>query len=874
MKGCVIVSDNKYPLALPVGTTLSGQYVIEKVLGQGGFGITYKAIDHKNNRPVAIKEYFPDSMVYRSAATVISHPGERTEFFEFGKKGFLAEAETLAKFLGNENIVRVYSYFEENQTAYFAMEYVDGIPLDKYLRDKGGRISIEEANAILIPIMDALGAVHGAGIVHRDVSPDNIYISNDGRIMLLDFGAARYSLGDKSRSLDVVLKHGFAPKEQYSRRGKQGPFTDVYALGATYYFALTSKRPPDSIERMEEDDLVPPSTLGVKISEHQEEAILKALSVSAQDRFKSMAEFKAAMLNDPAAAVSNMQNNSNFGAYPQNMMGQGIQNTVPMQPITDPGMYSQNVTGQGIGNSFPMQNSIPNSGSYPQNMTGQSMPNNVPMQPIPNSGTFPQPMTGQGLPNAVPMNTIPSSGSYPQSVTGQGVPNAVPMPTVQNNITNAQPPVNSYPQQITPAISVPLPKPNMARNSSGKKVFIGAGVACAVIVVVIAAVMGLGSSGKKNKPSGAGIESIGITSSDSASQSVTTVSQLMDSATDNEPAGTSSTYSSKYTKSDLEIIGNTAANIKNDGCYAEEGSVRIWVDEDGHSLMSNLEDHQYLYQDQSYYFSCLSLTGGKLYFLYNDQAYIYTVNIDEKANLIDSLKGYNDIEKLYVTPAFFFIYRDEKVVRINRNTGKEEESIDIAYSDDFTFYDGWIYIVGTDSENHSALYKVREDDFNTFGDNYLYENEGYHASPCAYDGYIYTLYNNGSKTQLHKVRADFNTDDEQYTDVSVLFSGSSKNMFASDLNVIGSNVFITGYSNDSDNDSTEINRIVVFTNGGYTIGENSPLPNSYSPSVTIDSKGNYEVDCMQYDSDKKVYLNQYYKYDPNTAKDVTQSNLK
>lgn len=289
--------NEKYPLALSEGTVLAGQYIIEKVLGQGGFGITYEAKDHKTGQKVAVKEFFPDAMATRTNQTTVqAFSGERGDSFEYGKTCFLQEAETLARFIGNENIVRIHSYFEENGTAYFVMDFVEGTSFDEYLKEHGGKVSFEEAAKILIPVMDALSAVHAKGIVHRDVTPDNIYITKEGVVKLLDFGAARYSLGDKSRSLDVVLKHGFAPKEQYARRGKQGPFTDVYALGATFYFALTGKRPPDSIERMDEDDLVPPSTLGVKIGTAEEDSILQALRVQPADRFQSMTEFKNAMV--------------------------------------------------------------------------------------------------------------------------------------------------------------------------------------------------------------------------------------------------------------------------------------------------------------------------------------------------------------------------------------------------------------------------------------------------------------------------------------------------------------------------------------------------------------------------------------------------
>lgn len=333
--------DEKYPLALPEGTVLAGQYTINKVLGQGGFGITYKATDYKTNEFVAVKEFFPDTLAYREMTKVISYPGERTENYEYGKEGFLQEAKTLAEFIGCENIVRIHSYFEENGTAYFVMDYIEGISFDEYLKEKGGKITCEEAEKILIPVMDALAIVHSKGIVHRDVTPDNIYITNDGVVKLLDFGAARYSLGDKSRSLDVILKHGFAPKEQYTRRGKQGPFTDVYSLGATFYFALTGKRPPDAVDRLEEDDLIPPSNLGVAITEYQEQAILHALNVSPADRYQSMTEFKNVLINEqgkepaPAPVQQVYFTAPEQPAPAQPTVTQAIPTTAPVQPTAE-----------------------------------------------------------------------------------------------------------------------------------------------------------------------------------------------------------------------------------------------------------------------------------------------------------------------------------------------------------------------------------------------------------------------------------------------------------------------------------------------------------------------------------------------------------
>lgn len=304
----------KFPQALPFGSILSGRYITGRVLGQGGFGITYVATDHKTKSLVAIKEFFPDAMAVRSSAISVSpYSGERGENFAYGKETFLQEAKTMAEFIGNPNIVRVHSYFEENGTAYFVMEYVVGKSFQQMIDEKGGKISWEEAVNVIAPVLNALAAVHSKGIVHRDVTPDNICITSGGAVKLLDFGAARYSLGDVSRSLDVVLKHGFAPKEQYSRWGKQGPYTDIYCVAASLYYALTGHKPPDAIDRMEHDELIPPSALGVRITREQENILLKALSVSPADRYQRAQDFledikSVSPKDDPAfnAAVEKM----------------------------------------------------------------------------------------------------------------------------------------------------------------------------------------------------------------------------------------------------------------------------------------------------------------------------------------------------------------------------------------------------------------------------------------------------------------------------------------------------------------------------------------------------------------------------------------
>lgn len=289
----------KYPTALPYGSILNGCYIIGRVLGQGGFGITYKAQEWNTKKIVAIKEYLPDTLANRTEGTMVSaYSDKRTESFEYGKKCFLEEARTLAEFIGNSNIVRVYSYFEENGTAYFVMDYIEGQSFQEYIDKQGGRIPWQEAEKILFPAIEALSIVHDKGIIHRDMTPDNIYITTDHEIKLLDFGSARYSWGNQSQSLDIILKHGYAPIEQYSRHGRQGPYTDIYSVAACFYFSITGRIPPDSIDRPADDHLIPPSSLGINIPVPIEEAILKGLNVYAADRFPNMQTFKKALQSE------------------------------------------------------------------------------------------------------------------------------------------------------------------------------------------------------------------------------------------------------------------------------------------------------------------------------------------------------------------------------------------------------------------------------------------------------------------------------------------------------------------------------------------------------------------------------------------------
>ena len=296
-------NEKKFPVALRAGTVLNGRYIIGRVLGQGGFGITYLALDTQLNAKVAIKEFMPNDIATRIGTTVSVAMDTKSEEFAYGAERFQEEARTLAKFIGNPNIAAVTSYFDENDTSYFVMDYIEGISFKTYIANHGGKISVEETLNVMIPVLRALTAVHAEGFIHRDVTPDNIYITKDGMVKLLDFGSARYSIGDKSKSLDVILKVGYAPKEQYIRRSRQGPFTDVYSCAACFYAAITGFLPPESLERMDEDTLVPISQCGIDIPEYLDKAILKGLAVQPEDRFQSAAEFLDAIESQQVVEV-------------------------------------------------------------------------------------------------------------------------------------------------------------------------------------------------------------------------------------------------------------------------------------------------------------------------------------------------------------------------------------------------------------------------------------------------------------------------------------------------------------------------------------------------------------------------------------------
>ncbi|HAS52422.1 MAG TPA: hypothetical protein DCS21_12035, partial [Gammaproteobacteria bacterium] len=282
------------PLLLPVLTRLNQRYLIGRTLGKpGGFGVTYLGLDLTLQVKVAIKEYCPRDLVGRDTNrwTLAPHSQEDGELFQVGKQAFLDEARTLAKF-DHAHVVRVRDFFEANGTAYLVMDYYEGENLLEYLTRQGGKLPWRTALELMLPVLDGLREVHQRGFLHRDVKPHNIYLTSQGRPILLDFGSARQAMGERSRSMSVMLTEGYAPFEQYHRRGGQGPWTDIYGAAATLYLLVTGQTPPPAPERIRQDELIPPRQLVPDLPQPLNTALLHGLATDPQKRSQTMAQFE------------------------------------------------------------------------------------------------------------------------------------------------------------------------------------------------------------------------------------------------------------------------------------------------------------------------------------------------------------------------------------------------------------------------------------------------------------------------------------------------------------------------------------------------------------------------------------------------------
>ena len=300
--------------ALPMGTILAGKYLVGRVLGQGGFGITYVGWDIALERKVAIKEYYPSGQVSRN-------PGSRgltwytsvqsQQAKQNGTQMFLKEARKMSKVDDIPNVVRVRDLFQENETAYIVMDFVEGETLKARL-EKTGPLPWEQAKGIFLPAIQAMEQVHQAGLVHRDISPDNLMLTPDGKVKILDLGAAKDLSVNNGASSMQVAKGGFSPFEQYTQRGSSGPWTDVYAMAATVYYTLTGKLPPVATDRVVEDTISWEEPGLKALSAQALEALQKAMVISAKNRMQSMEELEKGLYSttvkpEPAPAPQPVQ---------------------------------------------------------------------------------------------------------------------------------------------------------------------------------------------------------------------------------------------------------------------------------------------------------------------------------------------------------------------------------------------------------------------------------------------------------------------------------------------------------------------------------------------------------------------------------------
>lgn len=290
---------------LKPGSIVGEHYLLGKVLGTGGFGITYLAKNLKTGETLAIKEYFPAEIaqrdVYRSSRSTITVSGsQKRKFYEIGLQNFEKEAKNLLFFQNLKGIVRVENYFRENGTAYLAMEYVNGISLKSYLNKRKKPLSEKQVLKMMRPVLCALEKIHEKGMIHRDISPENLILDRTGKVTLIDFGAARMSTGDETKSLTILLKHGYAPIEQYQSKGRQGAWTDIYALCATMYELMSAVIPRRSVDRANEDHMPTLKELAktdenIHVSDLVSDVIQKGMEVEQEKRYQDIASFGRAL---------------------------------------------------------------------------------------------------------------------------------------------------------------------------------------------------------------------------------------------------------------------------------------------------------------------------------------------------------------------------------------------------------------------------------------------------------------------------------------------------------------------------------------------------------------------------------------------------
>ncbi len=295
MESGIVAGEKKQTNALPIGHLLHyGRYRIIRVLGEGGYGITYEALDLKTGQRIAIKEFFPIYAFRRGpngVDAIFCKPNKATELPHL-KMRFKEEGKLLHALKDVKEIVNVYHSFEDNQTEYYTMELLHGMDMQKWLQTNGC-MSWQKLSPMVIQIIRALYAVHQQEYIHRDITPDNIFILNDGTVRLIDFGNARRYID--SEGMTAIAKDKFAPREQYTVNGRQGPWTDIYSLCVTIYYAMTGILPKKATERSFETDELPPLHTRVKIPAEVSRAVQVGMYTNENRRYQNMADFAYAM---------------------------------------------------------------------------------------------------------------------------------------------------------------------------------------------------------------------------------------------------------------------------------------------------------------------------------------------------------------------------------------------------------------------------------------------------------------------------------------------------------------------------------------------------------------------------------------------------
>ncbi len=700
------------PHQLPPRTILGGKYLVGRLLGEGGFGITYLGWDLNLDLKIAIKEFYPTGFVTRentATNTVTPFTGEKEEFFNSGRDKFVEEAKRLAKFYAMPGIVSVKDFFLENGTAYIVMEYVEGVTLKEWLKALGGKMPANQVFEIMKPLMRSLSEIHKDGIIHRDISPDNIMISKEGNVKLLDFGAARDFSQSGNKSLSVMLKPGYAPEEQYRTRGKQGPWTDIYALCATIYRAITGITPDESCERVQNDEVKYPSQLGVAISRQQEMALMHGMAVLQKNRTQNVEQLNAEL----------------FGTYSQPAQAPIFP---PMQPPVQSGVQS--------GAQTPVTVSL-DAPATPQQ--SQQNPVQAPNQ-VPIPATMPlmrqQPVTTKSQQSVPP---TPPSDQQQQPHPSQPVwqpsqaqqPQQTPQPQQPQQAPRTPQPQQS--QQASRALQ-PSQPPNAPQNP--KKSFMAkygvlGGIAIVVVIVIIIIICVSNSGGSpvyQDDPS--------YPSSEEASQ-------------DSEPP--SSEASDTQTQTDAAITdtvrGNTIGNISNEGIAAM--------------------------QDDTIYFSDVWGKNGSFYTIKTGDTSITQIAPNENGyyiNVVDDWIYYSDSNNNYdlcrmatdgtgkevlcdgqcldinVVDGWIY-YRNESFDLFKvKDDGSDATLLAAGEADNICVKDGWIYF--RNQKDNWTIYKM--DTNGTQETKLTYDDP---ANLDVEDGWIY--YRDQSDGQcLYKVRTD------------------------------------------------------------------------------------------------------------------------